>query len=237
MIPFITEFSFYLSFTILQSFLVYSEEEDQYVHHDIILPAYPISFEWINYSHNCEEAVNYVVVGDMSKEISIWDIDTVNSLEPVNKLIGHEDAVLDLSWNSILRKMLSSGSADKSCCLWDLEKSSIITRFSDFKDNVQSVKFHPFEAQTLLIGDSNGVVSIVDCQSGAFKKWNAGKCEIEKVIWNHYNPYTFFCSTSDGQVLNFDARNDKKPIYTIRAHSDSVTGLALRYYFLITFKI
>jgi len=208
---------------------VYSEEEDHYVHHDVILPAYPICFEWLNYSASSEEPVNYIAVGDMSKEISIWDIDTVNTLEPVSKLIGHEDAVLDLSWNSLLRKMLASGSADKTCCLWDLQDSSLITRFSDFKDNVQSVKFHPFEAQTLLVGDSSGVVSIVDCQSGAFKRWNVGKCEIEKVIWNHYNPYLFFCSTSDGHVHNFDVRNNKKPIYSIKAHSDSVTALALRY--------
>lgn len=206
---------------------VYSEVEDHYVHHDIILPAYPICFEWLNYSANCEESVNYIAIGDMTKEISIWDIDTVNTLEPVYKLIGHEDSVLDLSWNSMLRKMLSSGSADKSCILWDLENNKVISRFTDFKDNVQSVKFHPFEAQTLLIGDSSGFVSLVDCQSGAQKKWNVCKCEIEKVIWNHYNPYQFFCSSSDGFVYNYDVRNDKKAIYSIKAHSDSVTGLAL----------
>lgn len=216
---------------------VYSEEceqsvdqyVDHYVHHDIILPSYPICFEYINYSVNSEESVNYIGIGDMTKDISIWDVDTVNSLEPVSKLIGHKDAVLDLSWNSVLRKVISSGSADQSCFVWDLEKNQIISRFEHFKSNVQSIEFHAFEAQTLLIGDSNGIVSLADCQSGAFKTWKVGECEIEKVIWNQFNPYLFFCSTSDGYVFNYDVRNEKKAIYSIKAHTDSVTGLALRY--------
>ncbi|CAG2100292.1 unnamed protein product [Medioppia subpectinata] len=207
---------------------VYNEEDEHYVHHDIILGSYPICLEWINYSSSSEEPVNYVGIGDMGKEITIWDIDTVNSLEPVYKLVGHEDSVLDLSWNANIRKMLASASADQSSCVWDLEKCQIITRFDHFKSNVQSIEFHPFEAQTLLIGDTNGIVSIADCQSGGFKKWKVGEnCEVEKVIWNHFNPYTFFCSTSDGNVFNYDVRNEKKAIYSINAHTDSVTGLSL----------
>ncbi|CAG2167284.1 unnamed protein product [Oppiella nova] len=207
---------------------VYNEEDDHYVHHDIILPSYPICMEWIDYSSGCEEAVNHVAIGDMTKEITIWDMNTVNSLEPVSRLDGHSDAVLDLSYNRNVGKILSSASADQSCCVWDLEKCEVISRFNHFKSNVQSIEFHPFEAQTLLCGDTNGMVSIGDCQSGAFKKWKVeGECEIEKVIWNHLNPYTFFCSTSDGNVFNYDVRNEQKPIYSVKAHSDSVTGLAL----------
>lgn len=169
----------------------------------------------------------------MTNEISIWDLDTVNSLEPVNKLIGHEDAVLDLSWNSNVRKLLASGSADHTCCLWDLETSQVLNRFNHFKSNVQSIGFHPFEAQTLLMGDSNGNISIGDCQSTAFKTFKVCDSEIEKVIWNQYNPYFLLCSTSDGQVFCYDVRNTQKPVYSIGAHNDSVTGLSLRYSLLL----
>ncbi|XP_054159225.1 periodic tryptophan protein 1 homolog [Oppia nitens] len=206
---------------------VYNEVDDHYPHHDIILPSYPICFESINYSSSSEQPVNYIGIGDMSKDITIWDIDTVNSLEPVTKLCGHNDTVLDLSWNVNIKKILASVSVDHSCCIWDLEKSELLTQYKHFKSNVQSVEFHPFEAQTLLVGDCNGMVSIGDFQSGAFKKWKVGICEIEKVLWNHYNPYTFFCSTSNGFVYNYDVRNEKKHIYSIKAHEDSVTGLTL----------
>lgn len=195
----------------------------------MLLPAYPLCFEWLNYDHESEsENVNYIAIGDMNKDILVWDIDVVDSLEPVAKLVGHEDSVLDLSWNKTLRKTISSGSADKSVCVWDLDTGSAITRFSHFNTNVQSVKFHPFEAQTLLVGDCDGCTSIIDCQSGGIKKWKVENTEIEKVIWNHYNPYTFYASTSNGFVYCYDCRKDKKFIYSIKAHDETVTGLVLR---------
>ena len=210
--------------------IVYNHENDDlYVHHDIILPAFPICFECIGYGVNSQnESVNYVAVGDMTKDICIWDLDLVNTLEPVAKLIGHKDSVLDLSWNQLVTQTIASGSVDHTVSLWDLNTHESVKSFSRFKSNVQSLKFHPNEAQTLLIGDCNGAVSIGDCQSGAFKKWTLENEEIEKVIWNHYNPYLCFAGTSNGSIYCFDVRNEKKFIYTFKAHNQLISGLSLR---------
>ena len=164
----------------------------------------------------------------MQKDINVWDLDTVDVLDPAFVLSGHKDSVLDLSWNALTRKILASVSADKSCRLWDLETKKTTQKFDFFKCNVQSTSFHPLEGHILLTGDCLGKASLIDCQSGSVKKWKVCQDEIEKVIWNKYNPYTFLCATSNGSVYNFDCRNENSHLFTIKAHSQMISGMDFR---------
>jgi len=218
---------------------VYNDVEDAlYVHHDILLPAFPLALEWLPFDPESDRRGNLVAVGSMNPVIEVWDLDIVDSLEPAFKLgrkarkkkkiagVGHKDAVLSLSWNSQAEHVLASGSVDQTVLLWDMNTQSVASSLVSHKEKVQSLAWHYKEAQTLLTGCCDKMVRVFDCRAqDTHKSWRVTG-EVEKVLWDHFNSYQCLASTDSGTVHCIDVRKDS-PIWTLSAHTEEVTGMAL----------
>lgn len=73
------------------------DEANMYVHHDIMLPAFPLSLAWLDCDIRASTSAtppsasshgNYIAVGTLQPEIEIWDLDVVDEVEPVVVLGG-----------------------------------------------------------------------------------------------------------------------------------------------------
>jgi len=219
---------------------VYNDVEDAlYVHHDILLPSFPLAVEWLSFDPESETRGSLVAIGSMQPVIEVWDLDLVDCLEPAFRLgrkakkkkkipgVGHTDAVLSLSWNSNCDHVLSSGSVDQTVLLWDLTNQTVVTKLGHHKEKVQSLAFHPMEAHTLLTGCCDAQVRVFDCRApDSCKSW-AVTGEVERVVWDHFNPFCCLSSTDSGSLHYIDTRKSDKPLWTLSAHSEAVTGLSL----------
>ncbi|XP_044255821.1 periodic tryptophan protein 1 homolog [Tribolium madens] len=218
----------------LEVYIYNEEEESLYVHHDILLPAFPLCFEWLDYEPNAPKG-SYCAIGSMTPVIQVWDLDIINCIEPAFNLgraasikknrphIGHKDAVLTLAWNKTYEHVLASGSVDKTILLWDLEKKTPSTTICAFKDKVQCMQWHKLEAQTLLAGSSDKKAKVFDCRNPeTHQTWKING-EVETLVWNPLQPFSFFAGSDTGNLQYFDCR--KGQVWTVEAHEKEVTGL------------
>ncbi|CAG8443943.1 10865_t:CDS:10 [Ambispora leptoticha] len=235
---------------------VYEESNDNlYVHHDIMLPSFPLCLEWLDFRLGRKSDVpgggNYIAVGTFEPEIEIWDLDTMESMYP-DAIIGnrevkgggkkkrekkinpnyHTDAVMSLAWNKQHRNILASSSADTTVKLWDLQKFICAHSFNHHSDKVQQVQWHPIESTILITASYDKTVTAFDSRSPqAIETWNISS-DPECIQWNPFSPQQFYVSTEEGLVLCFDARNtgndnnkNHHPLFTLHAHDSSVSAL------------
>jgi len=225
---------------------IYEEEEDNlYVHHDVMLPALPLCVEWMNFrpGQSAKDPIgsrgNIAAVGSFLPTIELWDLDVMESIEPVAMLGGklkslghakpnkqfsltkdaHQDAVLGLSWNRIRRNLLASASADKTVKIWELQKQTHIETFKHHRAQVQSVQWNPIKPEILLTGSFDKTVLAFDVRqpknvASRFKL----SSDVESLCWNPFNENQFLASTDRGAISLHDIRMANKRIFLLSTH-------------------
>lgn len=206
-------------------------EDNLYVHHDLMLPSFPLCLEWIDFPFNKApqdgEKGNFVAVGSFEKQIEIWDLDVLDLVYPTVTLKGHADAVMSLSWNRLGRNFLASGSADHTVMLWDLaraEQGAPLRSFNHHTDKVQSIAWNPCQATELLSVGYDGLIKLFDVRSPQDGLNFASKLkgDVEQAKWRP-QASSFALSDESGRVSFYDPRNPSESLSVLDAHPKSVT--------------
>jgi periodic tryptophan protein 1 len=207
-------------------------EANLYVHHDVMLPAFPLCLAWMDCCKDtgANNRGSYCAVGTMYPGIEIWDLDCIDAVEPAATLggydtadvkksssggkskpkvkkEGHQDAVLGMSWNSQFRNVLASASADKTVKIWDVSTETCTETLTKHTSKVQCLEWNPEERTVLVSGgfDKHARVCDVRAPKEASLDFNVG-ADCESVCWSARNPLEFFVSNENGEVACFDTR-------------------------------
>ena len=206
------------------------------VHHDVVLPSYPLCLAWMD----CDPLQradasygNFVATGTFDPEIEIFNLDVLDQVEPERTLGGrltkkarakkkaagtlgkgvkkgsHADAVMSLSWNAHFRNVLASGSADETVKLWDVVEGKCQTTLKHHSDKVQSVVWNPAEGAVLATGGFEGAACVLDVRVDDPARAALRwslSSDVEAIAWDAADPTKFAASADDGSVGVYDAR-------------------------------
>ncbi|RYR66143.1 hypothetical protein Ahy_A03g012086 [Arachis hypogaea] len=207
-----------------------TSEMNMYVHHDIIIPAFPLSTAWLDCLQGREKG-NFLVVGSMEPSIEIWDLDVIDAVQLCMVLGGisekkkkgkkksikykddsHTDSVLGLAWNKALRNVLASTSADKQVKIWD----------------VQAVAWHHREREILLSGSFDHIVVLRDGRMPSHPGYKRSvTADVESLAWDpHTNTILWCVMCFDVRTAMSESTSDLSSTFTLHAHDKAVTSVS-----------
>lgn len=235
---------------------VYIYEDDSanlYVHHDILLPSFPLCLEWINYSAakaqpdvTTSGGVNNIAIGTFEPDIEIWDLDTLDALYPTTILGAkagskrrkkkndkyHTDAVLGLSANPNAKNLLASASADETLKLWDLSTGTCAKSYNFHRDKVSAVQWNPKTATVLATGgyDRRTIVSDARMPDRPVQSYDVAS-DVENLAWDPFDEHVLYTSTDDGVLFAHDTRraggDSSGPLWRIQAHDGTLSAFSV----------
>mmetsp|Transcript_38493 Transcript_38493/g.99488 ORF Transcript_38493/g.99488 Transcript_38493/m.99488 type:complete len:458 (-) Transcript_38493:41-1414(-) len=233
---------------------VYDDDEvNMYVHHEIMLSAYPLCVEWLTSAASAVDG-NFGVVGAIDHTIQIWDLNDLDPMEPVLSVgptpkapkgktkkksrapaaerRAHEGPVLCLNGSTFNRSVLASGSADETLKVWDVAANSCVHTYTHHSSKVQCVRWHPTEAGVMLSAAFDRRLGLLDVRQTSQVATTKLPAEAESAIWSQHRPFECMASVDNGGVACFDVRKvaSKAPyseqvLWSLQAHDVACTAV------------
>uniref|UniRef100_A0A0D6R4C8 Anaphase-promoting complex subunit 4-like WD40 domain-containing protein n=1 Tax=Araucaria cunninghamii TaxID=56994 RepID=A0A0D6R4C8_ARACU len=184
---------------------VYEEQTEDggsnmYVHHDIILPAFPLSLAWLDCNLKGGDKGNFVAVGTMQLEIEIWDLDVLDAVEPAVVLGGPVKGDTNGNLTKLKKKKKKKN------------KEAITFKEGSHIDSVLGLAWNTEYRNVLASASADNSVKIWDIV--------AEKCEhtvrshtdkVQAVAWNSNQATVLLSGSFDRSVVMTDMRAPTHP--------------------------
>ena len=183
---------------------VYDESQDNlYVHHDLMLPSFPLCLEWLDYapgstSESSTKTGNYIAVGTFEPEIEIWSLDTVDGLYP--------DGILGRPDKSREHIPIPLGTGKKKRKKEKPRKGNAEYHV----DAVLGLSWNRAHRNLIASASADKTVKLWDLSrestSPALRSFDVHKDKVQAVQWNVAEPTVLLTGSYDRTVRMFDSR-------------------------------
>jgi periodic tryptophan protein 1 len=188
---------------------VYDESQDNlYVHHDLMLPNFPLCLEWLDFPPASSEMQtdappkfgNYIAVGTLDPEIEIWSLDVMESMYP-DMILGRPD-------KTAAHVPVPAGTGKKK------RKKTKHRPSSDtyHVDAVLGLSWNRTHRHMLASASADRTVKLWDLSrpivdgEGAIRSFGVHKDKVQAVQWNEKEPTVLLSGSYDRTVRVFDSR-------------------------------
>ncbi|KAG1766522.1 transductin family protein/WD-40 repeat family protein [Suillus placidus] len=188
---------------------VYDESQDNlYVHHDLMLPNFPLCLEWLDFPPTSSEMQsdtspkfgNYIAVGTLDPEIEIWSLDVMESMYP-DMILGRPD-------KTAAHVPVPAGTGKKK------RKKTKHRPSSDtyHVDAVLGLSWNRTHRHMLASASADRTVKLWDLSrpivdgEGAIRSFGVHKDKVQAVQWNEKEPTVLLSGSYDRTVRVFDSR-------------------------------
>jgi len=180
---------------------IYEEsEENLYVHHDLLLPEFPLCLTWLDF-HPKEEGNkgNLVAVGTFQPRIEIWDLDIIDPLEPVVTLGGFRE---DISSTPDVSTNGAGGKKKKK------KKQALKDHLpGSHTSAVMGLSWNKFARNVIASGSADSSVKVWDISKQVcLETYDHHRDKVQSVLWHPSEATILLSGSYDKTAKVFDAR-------------------------------